>query len=394
MSFGRIRPYRLIAWALVLLSLVNGPLLLSLCSSRLASFLHRETVYASIVERIRKATQDEQDQALATFRFVQTHMLVFPGQSIKQFGLSKAPLHYLVLQSGWCDQQAGILLSLAQRLGFTGRLLILNPGDNTLLHVVAEIDIDDHPTIMDPYYGLFFLSKAGRLVDRRTVQSSVESRRGVFSPQYQGALLYGSRAVKHELTRAASVIRKPGETVDQMLSFDGFRRLASKAILIYYRLLGDYFLDAEQAVYFARNNVSGYERARDMQLAGRYDDAINEYKRLLSSPAGSQTELPGMVYSGDQPHNPGTYEAVLLFSLGQAYWSKGSYALARKEFTELARRFPDSGWADASSYFVGDMYFRSGSIARARAQWLKTADSYSLPVLQDLYETREPDGSQ
>lgn len=80
--------------------------------------------------------------------------------------------------------------------------------------------------------------------------------------------------------------------------------------------------------------------------------------------------------------------AVVRFSLAQTLWSAGSYAQAEREILSLMERYPDSGWAAAASYFLGDVYYRRSDSERARSQWLHQVDNPSLPSLQRLYQTR------
>lgn len=109
----------------LLLGLLLGSWLAVLGPARLADFVNREVVYASIVDRIEANAGNDTEFVKELFGFVQAHMFVFPGQKLNQFDLSKPPLAYLGLQSGWCDQQGGVLLTLAQRKGLAGRLVVL-----------------------------------------------------------------------------------------------------------------------------------------------------------------------------------------------------------------------------------------------------------------------------
>lgn len=385
---------RVLTWgtcALLLLSILL-PWLLAAGPQRIADFVHREAVYASIVDRIEAKSSTETEFAMALFRFVQDHIFVFPGQSLDQFNLSSPPLEYLKLQSGWCDQQGGLLITLAQRKGIDGKLLILEDERGTPIHVLSVLRIDDEQRILDPYYGLLFLSPEGQLAPEQKVLKVDYHDHPYVSPQYEGAMLFGSKGTKDELSGILALLGDPGGITSQELQLDGLRKGVSRFVFLYHALFGDVFLHTLQAVYFSMQQIEDYERARLLQLAGRLDEAVKAYTDLLEHEADTDRQLSGMIYSASRPRGAKLYPAVVRFSLAQTQWSRGSYRQASQAFENLIEHYPDSGWADVARYFLGDMYDRMGDTARARGQWLSQPDNPSLPTFERLYATRLDSG--
>jgi len=62
---------------------------------------------------------------------------------------------------GSCDQQAWLLIELARAYGISGRLVFLYGADSVSKHSVAELYINKHWQMYDPYYGIVLSNNEG-----------------------------------------------------------------------------------------------------------------------------------------------------------------------------------------------------------------------------------------
>jgi len=58
-----------------------------------------------------------------------------------------------------------------------------------------------------------------------------------------------------------------------------------------------------------------------------------------------------------------------LFKMAQYQYARERYAVARKSFRMLQKRFPQSKWVDDSAYLTGQCYMAEGKPDSARQEW-------------------------
>ncbi|MCZ7596964.1 MAG: transglutaminase-like domain-containing protein [Gammaproteobacteria bacterium] len=149
------------AAALVVVMAAVLPFLLLAGPARLADYAHRELVLRVVAERAAAGATTTSERAMAPADYLHANLYIFPGIEILEENLSRDPLFYLVRSIGWCDQQAGVLVALARKLGIDGALLDLEPSTDPARHVVALLDIGGVYRVFDPYYGIVFTRADG-----------------------------------------------------------------------------------------------------------------------------------------------------------------------------------------------------------------------------------------
>jgi hypothetical protein len=137
--------------------IIVGPFLLLVTSHRAADNFHRELIYLSIVNRIAPRQEEPIRRAEHLFDFIRLHVFMDPHYR----PVYQTPLTPLLRGMGYCDQQSGLLVSLARRCNMEGRVLALYlKGTPVSNHSVAEIKVNGSWIMFDPSLSRIYVERS------------------------------------------------------------------------------------------------------------------------------------------------------------------------------------------------------------------------------------------
>ncbi|OGR89158.1 MAG: hypothetical protein A2992_09845 [Elusimicrobia bacterium RIFCSPLOWO2_01_FULL_59_12] len=259
------------------LLLLTAPFMLLLRPASAAA-IHKELVYLSLIDRYIRPGDAPLQQVYDLFTFTRMHEFMYKGYPV----IDKDPLNDLVRGIGWCDQQANLIVTLAQRLGIKGHILALHrKGVSVSQHSVAEVEIGGRWFMFDPSLARIYRNRStGSVMSAREIQDAVTAGRfsdliNIVEPGEQAGLdLY------------AGPFRPFGVNYNQI---GVLRALVRSLARLDHRLFGRLFTRVYQDAYFAlydrgRAPDDLYRRAKLYYLTGRYEKADATFAEVLAAP--------------------------------------------------------------------------------------------------------------
>jgi tetratricopeptide (TPR) repeat protein len=301
--------------------------------------------FRSTAERlvVGKATHRERLEALMEW----AHENVRPQYAAPERIVADNFLDIVRRGYGYCDQTAHVFAALAHFAGYDAHLLFLRAPDGVSPHTVAEVRVDAHWVLVDPWLGTLFLDRGGELAAIADL--------GTRASLPQGYALLGSRIDEGHFRRATPFETFPYESFSAFLA-KVWSRVASKPVADIPDSTGRMGKAATPAhpgvanvpdATELRAEVLQMDGARRAHLEGRYDQAIAGYRKLLAQ------RLPSDMA-----------ESVRFF-LGLALLRLGSADQAIVAFDSALETVPRTAWAPSVRYYRAEAKLRTGDVEGA-----------------------------
>jgi hypothetical protein len=129
-------------------------------SDSAALHVNRAVSFLLIAQKLKTKSADQTEMALNIYDYVR-EMINPPLQT--EFINELHPFEVLKKGTGSCDQQAHVIIFIAQAAGLEGRMVFLYGQDGISRHTVTELKINDKWAMLDPYYAYYFKSD-GRIL--------------------------------------------------------------------------------------------------------------------------------------------------------------------------------------------------------------------------------------
>jgi len=362
------------AAALAVVMAAALPFLLLAGPARLADYAHRELVLRVVAERAAAGATTTSERAMALADYLHANLYIFPGIEILEENLSRDPLFYLVRSIGWCDQQAGVLVALARKLGIDGALLDLEPSTDPARHVVALLDIGGVYRVFDPYYGIVFTRADGEPATLDDLRSPARP----VSDQYDAIVQFVGPG---ELDGYRNLFDTSAEHTVRRLTWGIARDTVSRLVDAWYFALGDRFVSLYQDLYFLAAAPSAPERARLLHLAGRLESARALYEAMRAEPA-KHFDYGGAedAFLAREPAEAGNFSVGVDFHLARLHLERGDVEMALKAFATIALDHSASPWAAKASYFAGAISEMRGDPEAAKHWYERARDDHATPA--------------
>jgi Transglutaminase-like superfamily len=248
---------------------------------------------------------------------------------------------------GYCDQTAHVFSALAHFAGYDAHLLYLRAPDGVSPHTVAEVRVDTHWVLVDPWLGTLFLDRDGELAAVADLGTRVSLP--------QGYALFGSRIDVGHFRRATPFETFPYESFSAFLT-QVWNKVASKPVADRpdsTGRMGEAATPAHPGVANVpdatelRAEFLQMDGARRAHLEGRYDQAIAGYRKLQAQ------RLPADMA-----------ESVRFF-LGLALLRFGSADQAIVAFDSALEAAPQTAWAPSVLYYRAEAKLGTGDVEGA-----------------------------
>ncbi len=374
MSLRRRAVVRLTVGAvLIVVAIAAVPFLLLADPARLADYAHREMVLTVVAERASAGATTPSEKAMRLADYLHANLYIFPGIEILEENLSRDPLFYLVHSVGWCDQQAGVLVALARKLGIDGALLDLEPSSDPARHVVALLDVGGSYRVFDPYYGIVFTRADGEPATLDDLRSPVRPA----SDQYDAIVQFVGPG---ELDGYRNLFDPRAEHTVRRLTWGFARDAVSFLVDAWYFALGDQFVSLYQDLYFRAAEPSAPVRGRLLHLAGRLEAARVLYEVMRDDPAQYLDEDGADAFLAREPANAGNFAVGMDFYLAKLHLDKGDVETAFEAFAIIALDHSASPWAAKANYFAGAISEARGDRDAARRWYLRARLDHATPA--------------
>ncbi len=105
------------------------------------------------------------------------------------------------------------------------------------------------------------------------------------------------------------------------------------------------------------------------------------FRALVQSDAEAAVNSYKQVFESDEMSR---YADTALFKMAQYYYARERYAVARKYYRMLQKRFPQTKWLDDSAYLTGQCYLAEGKPDSARMEWKSFVKRYPRSPYCDM----------
>lgn len=141
---------------LTLLCFFLIPFLSLFVGKKIRDFCFREISYQILFDKATAGQESDSAKSVQLFKFVNENVSV-PNEN---FNVNDDnPFNIIIEGTGYCDQQANVLITLASVGGIKGNLLFLYGYDSVSHHSVCELKINGKYRMFDPFYKLLLLTK-------------------------------------------------------------------------------------------------------------------------------------------------------------------------------------------------------------------------------------------
>jgi hypothetical protein len=327
----------------------------------------RNTAHRLVAET---STDSERLSALMTW----THENVRPQYAAPERVVADTFVDIVRRGHGYCDQTAHVFATLAHFAGYDVRLLFLRRPDGVSPHTVAEVLVDDRWVIVDPWLGVLFRERSGRLAGRGELGVAAELPggyevigSGIDAGHFQRGTVFETFPYQAAPGLAQRVWRRIAGSPTVAAPPSGPRVARPSAV--------QRPPDAPRAarsrpaaagVAPAEAVVRELDSARWAHLEARYTDAIVRYRELL------RRQLPA-----------DTAESIRFF-LGLALLRSGSSGEAVAAFDTALEAEPDTAWRRSILFYRAEARILSGDLAGAAADFRASGIPPAAARLEEL----------
>ena len=306
--------------------LVLLPIVAIVASGSLREFVYKELSYRLITDRALRDEADAEHVALRLSEFIDEN--TYPGGGP---ALDTNAWNDLVRGIGWCDQVSWMLGTLLSTKNIPGRIVFLDGHTSdtgeAVGHVMAEVYLDGEWRLFDPLYGLVFRTSTGRLAtlaelsaDWHLVSSQPKVR--ALPPQARHQL-----EQFYEALFTSPTVRDPERwsSLLEVRRASRARAMVQTALDMSWRLFGAPGAYAFQDVYLGLLP-----------------------SRLPALDASESGNRPVLKTRADDP-------ALFLYYRARNYHLYERDDLASRAYEDLIARYLASGYAEKTSYFLGQV---------------------------------------
>jgi tetratricopeptide (TPR) repeat protein len=311
----------------------------------------------AMAERITKGAHSDQEKALQLFQYVHEHLFTPPrgkpaGDSI---------LEVLVRNVAWCSRQSDILAMLARCVWIDGGYVTLYGYDDVSHHTVCVLKLDGRLRVFDPQNGFVFATRDGEIATLEQVRE--------LGPKLQSAQY---RAVKRFLGGGMPPYFRLYDPAHAWEIHVPSTPMALRYMDYVYDALGDPFLRWYQDRAFQLGSTDPFTRARMKQLVGRFDEALEDYDRIIQ---GEETANPPVLLVDYEPLTRKDLEAETRFFRGQTLFDLGDHQACVNDLRAYLQNHPDNRWRDLALYYLGE--------SSRKLEKLETAATYFAAVRKE-----------
>ena len=148
------------------------PFAFLLSSKNNQKFVYSTLLMRQLADSITQDAKTDQEKVLLLYTYINEKI---KNPEASQWVKDQHPFEVLKDAYGSCDQQAHLLISLAELKGIEGRIIFLFGADSISHHSVAELHIDNNWAMFDPFYDFVYTHKDGQIVSvEYLVQNEIE----------------------------------------------------------------------------------------------------------------------------------------------------------------------------------------------------------------------------
>ena len=337
----------------------------------LREYLYREISYQLLADRIAGGETDPERIAIRVTDYVEENLYPAGGPVLDVTSWSD-----LVRGIGWCDQDDWALATLLSKKGIHARFAMLKDKQGSSPHTMAEVFLGGQWRVFDPLFGLVFYNSRDHSL---TTMSDLSANPSIIfdNPRIRALPEQSRHKVEEFFSRMFPIPEKPNRwgSLLEAKNVGAPRRTVNNVIRLSLSLFGPRVAYLFQDLYL-----------------GMLPDRLIALDRGIRS--GNR---PVFLASSEDP-------ALFLFYKARNYHLYERSTLAEKFYKEIILRYPNSYYAEKSSYFLGDLSLRvvrnyPSAVSRFRdfldkypgSNWTSLA-RYSLGVayekMGDLEEAR------
>lgn len=296
------------------------------------SHQYQRMAFQWIADRQTLGVRDPQARAIRLHAYV--HERLYRPSSEKPIG-DVEPIEILASQRGWCDQQAAVFIQLARTLPLEGRLVFLQDGHGQSPHSMAELFLDGHWRVVDPFLGMVILNREAQLARREDLAQ--DPRLLTDLPDMR---VFSASGFATDFARMAEWYRNPPAIFN---TWSGKRQawmdrcpIALRRFLVC--AVQDLYLALCPSVMAKSGPERQLRRAKHYALVGRSRSAERIFQRLILQADEARVQ-----------------ESARFF-LGRLSQSQDRLPDARAAFEALLREHPQAGWAPMARAALGAVY--------------------------------------
>lgn len=296
-----------------------------LLSPGVREYLYREVSYQLLANRIAGNETDPERIALRIAVYIEENL--YPGGGPV---LDTTSWTDLVRGIGWCDQDDWILATLLSKKNIHARFVMLKDKQGSSPHTMAEVYLGGQWRVFDPLYGLVFRNSRDQSL--ATMSDLSENPSIIFdNPRIRALPQEARRKVEEFFSRMFPIPKEPVRWASllEMKNKSLPRRTVNSAIGLSLSLFG------HGVAYLVQDLYLGMLPNRLIAL----DRGIKSGYRPLT------------ITKSEDP-------ALFLYYKARNYHLYERVTLAEKFYKEIILRYPESPYAEKSSYFLGDLNLR------------------------------------
>lgn len=322
---GWVRKRKLVISILAVTIALALPASAILLSQSLREYLYREISYQLLADRIAGNETDPEKIAMRINDFV--HESLYPSGGPV---LDVTSWNDLVRGIGWCDQDDWTLATLLSKKNIHARFAMLKDKQGSSPHTMAEVYLGEQWRVFDPLYGLVFRSSRDQSLATMSDLSENPSR--IFdNPRIRALPEKSRRKVEELFSRVFPIPKEPVRWAPLLLMKNRslVRQTVNNVIGLSLSLFGP------RAAYLVQ----------DLYL-GMLPNRLIALDRGIKSGSG-----PVTLTKSEDP-------ALFLYYKARNHHLYERATLAEKFYKEIILRYPESPYAEKSSFFLGDLNLR------------------------------------
>jgi len=307
---GQMKKYLFLSLAIILFF---WPFLSLFGPARLRDYIYRTYTYAVIADQ---AIGDAADTQLAAERVLDfIHCSVFVPFSAPP--VDATPLNDLASGIARCDQQGNIFAQLLSFKGIEASFIDLRGNSRYRTHSVARVLINGRWGIVDIMHGVILKDSSGAIAEFKDIQNKNpafrSSRKGDFNSEWFVGFYNNLFAPDYP----------PNYWAPPIIKVSGTRKVLRNLVVFYHDLLGKvYFSLFQDAYLLAVRNLAHeafdltrpderlYYRARNYQLCARFARAREAYQELARKFPESQYAERAAVFNMSVLMKEGEWKAA------------------------------------------------------------------------------------
>ncbi|MDD5269564.1 MAG: tetratricopeptide repeat protein [Candidatus Omnitrophica bacterium] len=280
-----------------------------------AYFAYKEITYKTMADRIACGSKAPERSAMRISEYFHRYLFTPLGAQ----AVDKDTYNDIIRGIAYCDQRAwGMSAFLAKRDINSRMVMTVNP-DGMSNHTALEVFIDGGWRYFDPQYALIIRRKDGELASYSDICKDpsllVDSQRMQLLKK-ACPFEYGTISKYLEKNVFNPGIIKPVVWSSPARSRGRVARAISGTLDIYVAFLGRkfscLFQDAYLGIYSGKGgHNTDYLLARNYDIYGRFDKAVDYYRKFIGNSPLDAERYPAMLYLSIIYTNNGDYEAAI-----------------------------------------------------------------------------------